>query len=327
MIRFNLKSLVCLIALTLFGKAKTQTLTCANTCPQAESIFSIKTASPVIGSNGQNKLWNFSSVQAVSNTQETYAYLTPSAVAQSTLYPQASMVLQKNAVKNYYLRLANDGIKTAYPSTVTTNVQEVVLPLPFSYGNTFTQTIISTAVDNGDTYVTTKNCTISCTGTGTVVLPWSTYNNVVKVETTSNWTMTKNGAAFGYKQYLTEHTYYSTDIKHRVIYYSQRYEDGPTDYAPYTELLSAEITGVATHMNSDNGFSIYPNPASEEIKILLPSENKAIIKLCSLNCDELITQTFSASTGSVDTSALPKGLYLLVVEQEGKSFVQKISIQ
>lgn len=321
------KYLLHFVGLFLITTVSGQTLTCANTCPQAGRVYGIRTASPVIGAGGQNVLWNFSTFTDFDTKDQPYVYFPVAATPQGSLFPQASVAMKQWNGLYYYMNHANDGIRVAYPTSITVNAPEMYIPFPFSYGKTYTQTIVSSYIENLDTMVTYKYKTIACTGTGTMVLPWMTFNNTLKIETKSNWVTFKNGLVFGYVQHQTEHTYYATDFKHRIVYYRQRYEEGPSDYGPYTEIYRGDITGIETQERNALQVEIMPNPASTHISITQEQEAATQFQLYSAAGQLVLSQHAEALNSKLDVSTFPRGLYLLVIEQGQARFTKKIILE
>jgi hypothetical protein len=73
-----------------------------------------------------------------------------------------------------------------------------------------------------------------------------------------------------------------------------------------------------------NLFSVYPNPTSDLLNI---STNKGIIesvKLTDATGKLIHTQKINSTQGSIHMQHLPKGVYLLTIQMDGKEFTKKI---
>jgi autotransporter-associated beta strand protein len=73
----------------------------------------------------------------------------------------------------------------------------------------------------------------------------------------------------------------------------------------------------------NNPLHIYPNPASDFIVVELPGASTAKVEILNLPGSRVLSQEISSS-GKVDITRLPKGLYLLKINAGGKSHTKKI---
>ena len=92
-------------------------------------------------------------------------------------------------------------------------------------------------------------------------------------------------------------------------------------------------TGINTmginEVEKNNGIKVYPNPASKEINIefnKLLSENTTV-SLTDLSGKKVFSKTYiNLDKITINTAALPKGIYILSVKSEQGNFSQKIII-
>ena len=101
----------------------------------------------------------------------------------------------------------------------------------------------------------------------------------------------------------------------------------PYDTA-YVMISDSCITSLE-ELNFRDGFSIYPNPASQELNVKYQSvENfKGSIRLMTIEgqlVEEVTDMNFSNLNYRIDMGSLPKGIYIIKVETEKGSFVEKI---
>lgn len=209
-----LKNLLLYLAPFFSGQVLTsQTLTCQNNCPQPGQMFSIRTSSPVFSSSGTNQLWNFSQVPAISAGTQMVSYVALGAVPAASLYPQANVVKVENGY-NSFLHTGSNGVRLAVANTSSYNIEPMQLPLPFSYGNTYTQTTLWTVVNGNDTIIHKEVSTFNAHGTGTLILPSGTFNDVLSIKGTKTKSSTLNGAPYDYIYYDNFNYYYSDKIAH-----------------------------------------------------------------------------------------------------------------
>lgn len=74
-------------------------------------------------------------------------------------------------------------------------------------------------------------------------------------------------------------------------------------------------------------FSIYPNPATTSFTISPNGEQQTLrISIIDINGREVMTETIAASR-SIDVSRLPKGTYIVIINQGGNKSTQRLTIR
>jgi M6 family metalloprotease-like protein len=81
-------------------------------------------------------------------------------------------------------------------------------------------------------------------------------------------------------------------------------------------------SGINDSKTSDIGLLLYPNPANEVLNVQLSSFGEAVVEICSLNGNLLITNTITGSA-RINVSELPDGFYLIRVKTAEKIEVIK----
>lgn len=87
---------------------------------------------------------------------------------------------------------------------------------------------------------------------------------------------------------------------------------------------STNIALDVEELESDQALSVYPNPSSEKIEMILhPSINIGIltIQFYSISGEKLISQLYA---DSIDISKIPAGVYFLKIQNETNSWTKKI---
>jgi len=288
-----------------------QTLTCQTSCPKAGEVFSMRTASPVISSPGPNQLWNFSSVYTTTGTF-LLSYSTASTVPSSSLYPQANLVITKHGI-NTFLEVGNAGIRATVPITSTVNTQPMALPLPYAYGDTVTETIISTSVSGTDTFVTAWENSFVTHGSGTLILPSGTFTDVLAIKFKSTQSQTKNGLPYDYIYYTTYYYYYSLEYSHPVLNMRLINNTGPGDFGPQTEFIDHVVVVGDKENYLDNGdeMLVSPNPAGESVNIRLLAHSAGKILVKNSIGQQLKEEEYENGKCSINISDLPEGIYVV----------------
>jgi hypothetical protein len=86
-------------------------------------------------------------------------------------------------------------------------------------------------------------------------------------------------------------------------------------------------TGTEQNEGEFNAISFYPNPGTGELKILNPGNETFRLKVYN-HLGQLVYDTTTPDTGSVDLKSLSKGIYTVVLLKENKTVKQaKIILQ
>ncbi|MEM9051098.1 MAG: T9SS type A sorting domain-containing protein [Bacteroidota bacterium] len=73
-------------------------------------------------------------------------------------------------------------------------------------------------------------------------------------------------------------------------------------------------------------FSVYPNPASESLTILLPNESMAQIEVMDLT-GRILEEIDVTDQRQLDVSGFPEGIYLITVTSELVYLTKKIVVK
>lgn len=308
--------------LFIYRSVSGQTLTCTENCRQV-ALFSMKTSSPVLNNEGQNKLWDFRAVSAISTSTMPTTYMSPTAVPSASLYPTCDLVVQSNSAEAYLIN-SSTGIGELLLSP--NNSKLMLLPLPFSYGNTYTETVSTTVITGADTFVTTYQSTLTAVGTGTLLLPYSSYKNVLSVKLIRIKSQTKNTAPEGSVLTNTSYYYYTPGIRHHLFYTRQLFDTGLNDYGPYTEFVSEQISSIESSQSMNlSTIKFEPNPAHDRVSVHNTQPGDII---CLTNTLQQKVMEISAedSDSTLELGNLSSGLYLISIQTKNGISSQKLFI-
>jgi hypothetical protein len=307
-------------------QARSQTLSCQSNCPQAGEVYSIRTSSPVISQPGANQVWNFSGIDAVSPVTHLISYDPATAVAAGSLYPQANLV--KTASGNTsFLTAGSAGIRAAYASSVNANAGDMLLPLPFAYGDTYTETIIASSVVGTDTFVTTTKISYTAHATGTVILPSGTFTDVLAIKFRSNKAKTKNGNPYGFTIYNETHFFYTPGIHHPLIYSRYMSDSGQMDYGPYTEFIDQVVVGIKDeNAEVETRFAVFPNPATNLLHVKCSTNSKNMLRVTDATGQIVIKKEIEGGDSQLDISGLSNGIYFISLNSDRQMISKKFVV-
>ena len=100
------------------------------------------------------------------------------------------------------------------------------------------------------------------------------------------------------------------------------------EYKIFTYETCQSLTSSATDIVQDLPFSIAPNPASSNIRINLEEDNleSSQLTIYSLQGSLMQTKRLTERVSSVDVSSLPRGMYLVKVQQGNRFAVKKLTL-
>jgi hypothetical protein len=307
-------------------KLQSQTLTCQYNCPKPGQLFSIKTSSPVAATQGINKVWNFTQVQSVSTSAIMVSYVTPSTTPSASAFTQAT-VAKSQSGKYTFLETGSGEVKISTANNVTVNAQSVILPLPFHYGSSHTETI-NTSYYSGTTKIEVlKTKKLNGVGTGTLMLPTGTYTDVLLISGQSVESVTVAGVPDGNVVTNKFSYFYSERIPHPLLYTEQKSETGPMDYGPYTEFIASLETDITSESKeSYPEIQLAPNPCSDFVNISASVNELYGIYIINTLGEKVLNLHYSGGSTDVDLRDLPVGLYTVFVLHQNSTQSRKLII-
>jgi endonuclease/exonuclease/phosphatase family metal-dependent hydrolase len=100
--------------------------------------------------------------------------------------------------------------------------------------------------------------------------------------------------------------------------------ESASDHYPVVADFSMPTTLSVPNINSESSIKIYPNPSNNTLRIDFHKAGKHKVTLTDANGTVLLTHTSSASTTSLDVSAIASGIYFVTVTSgDGNSEAQK----
>lgn len=303
-----------------------QTLTCQTHCPTPGEIFAMKTSSPVPNSSGTNQLWNFGAVAAISPGTHMVSYSAAASVPSASLYPQATIYKSKSG-SGGFLSVGNGGIRSASAITASVNMDVMQLPLPFAYGDSYSETVIFTNVSGTDTIKTYWVDSFHAHGSGTLILPSGTHPNVLAIQVQRTESTKKNGILFGYIDHTNTYYYYSQYVSHYLLFTSQRTTTGPEDYVPYTEFMDHVVQGLQSENADDQSeMSVFPNPTGDLVNIVFAAVTKGTLVLKNTLGQQLIEKKYEGGPCNLNVGDLPEGMYVVSFVSGTFSFNKRLVV-
>lgn len=332
----NLYSIIVLIAIPFMALSQS---VISNVVPNFgdQFVYNAVEDAPSPGPAGANVTWDFSN-ETISETIGNYTVMTPAQVDGSENFPGATMVwtvdmgfgilssfmsFDNNAFTSYGGQFEGAGF-----SSVSTYTDPIVnFTYPLVYQNTGSDVYSGTSSGVSAEIEFSGDQSFVVDGYGTVITPYGTYSNVLRVTTTD--TKTTNASGFEIVSNSTETNWYSPDYPAPVmsILHSEDYNDGTNidsskSMSALVSYTPASTTGLADRYNQ-NVFNIYPNPASDHITLTFDDVKANSVLNIYSSTGKLVETRSIQSHQKTDVTTLSPGLYIAVILVDGKQYAQK----
>lgn len=311
--------------------AQAQTLDQGNTTPAAGTQFTsymgdFRSATP--GGTGQT--WDYSDLQSLGNW--TYSIEDAAGNGNFASFPGANMVEQDPDGFSAFYTYSSAGIEflgfaaPSYNVLMTYQDPQRILVFPCSYNTSWTD-------DFGGSWSSSTGTPATTTGTlegtadavGTLIMPYGTIDNVLRVAITCSYT--DNFGGFGSIQYdLVQHVFYKPGVPAPLVQFTRQTSDGMGNYQQdsTSSWLSGDLVGITGAMQHAVGLEVAPNPAHGQATVIFSSEGGAMqLALFDatgrlLRTEQLDRQPLGLGSHTVDLSGLPAGLYTLQLTGAGR---------
>lgn len=289
--------------LTFFaaGAIAQPTLTGATTNPvigESFLVHSIAYTSP--GSAGANVTWNFSNVSSTGTS--TVSYVNPSATPFGSNFPNATVALSLGSgAYDYY-----SGTTSAFSREGSANSStyipysdaEKLLHYPVTYNSSNTDNLYSTYTSNSVSLTRSGTTTSTADGYGTLILPYGTLTDVMRVKIEQNYEDSYQSTPF-YDYQVTIYVWYKAGIHYPVFSLTSTSINGgsPVEYASY---LDASAVGVGINESvMAQSLNVFPNPSSDVVNVSFSLESASDVKLSVFNMlgEAVITSAVEEASG------------------------------
>jgi len=268
---------------------------------------------------GPNITWNLTALNAMGGAATT-AWLDPTSVPSATAYSGCTIVSKQGSLYSYYkavsspstqlefmgvtssslnMNLSNTAIYQRYPFAFTYYVTD-------TYSGNFTFSLSGTASGGG---------TVVADGTGTLILPSGTYNDVLKIRSSQSTTLTAFPISGTIKQ--TVYSFYHASQKYPLLsvnYQTITVAGSPTVTAIVNGNANNFTVGLKELKADEISLILYPNPATQALNIQIQSPVQPVsMKILDQVGREIYSGEFSAKT---DISKWSAGMYYVEIRTD-----------
>lgn len=326
----------------VFLTAQSPVLTGANSNPFSGESWSLATLdvqnvgtyNP--GQGGPNQTFDFSS--ATSSVSANLQAVLPATTPDGASFTNADICLENTTANNYDYYVANgtqfSRAGVAIPAAnqiIPYSDPEDVLRYPFTLNDSFVDALASTYVSNGVTFVRAGNVTVTADAYGTLILPYGTFNNVLRVRVQEDYTDSFMGNPT--LNYTSDIYNFHLPGTHIPLMNRGSFNSG----FGTTEFGSFAAAGTVANVEAflaNASFFMYPNPATDYVQIHYSLAQKAQVSVQILNLQgqEVISRDFgSLPQGShefqLDLQGFAAGIYLLDLRVNGIPTLKRLQVQ
>lgn len=315
-----------------------QTLTQGNSALQVGDVFTThRSAYLPAGPGGENITWDFSTL-ATGNVV-TYTNVTPASTGHGSSYPASTVAQQLSTGEILFVQADASGMQLwGQASNGEVHVYtdpEGFMTYPCSYGSAWVDEYAATFVSAGTEWV--RNGTISATadGYGTLVMPYGTLDNVLRVHVVQTTQDVYSGG-----EQLTVfnvHYFYRVGVRYPVV----TVMDGiiTTDFGsfPIQTLvwIDQATVGMAEALQRPIGLDLFPNPATAQVNVVFSADGATPVQLEVIDAAgrvvhqrDLGLRSMGIQREQVDVAAFAPGLYTVrLTNGHGGQGVQRLVVE
>ncbi|MBW7866943.1 MAG: T9SS type A sorting domain-containing protein [Brumimicrobium sp.] len=292
------------------------------------------------GPSGANQVWDFSNLGE--DYSDISSYINPSSTPYSSDFPNANVAETRSSSDNIvYYKVTDDDIQlhgtmgtvSGMNVKYSYSIPEKMIFYPITYGDSQTQNWNATVEYQGQPYTSnrTGSTEISADGYGTLKLPSGTYNNVIRILVSQEYTdeVIYQGTPIQVIDYFVDTYYwYQATSKERLMAYSYINVIGSGTQTNIEYNKNPTTTSIELN-NSTLNATIFPNPTSDKLNIHVENQKVQSIELINTLGVVITNELPTPSTDNnyvIDVRDYEKGIYWLRVQTEGENFTQKIII-
>jgi hypothetical protein len=336
-----------LLGLAQLAHAQSPILTSATTDPIANEAFIFKVCDSTgvtPGPGGVSQIWNFTTLTVTqTDTGKSVSCLSlPVGIPSCGGFPGSNLVVTGHGFIKMHEYIATSAAKRSQVGYWAASDTMLVmsdpmdeLQYPFTYLNSFSDPFNGVLTLGTLSAHHTGTVTVTADGYGTLNLP-GRFDNVLRVH--SNQTYRDSANLFGTPIVVVydvnTYSWYKTGYHSALLTIATAVPVGaaPTGPQKIVSYAPQQIADVQVLTGAVAAFDLYPNPASDMLHISFePLDNvqASITLIDALGRQQLIASgNYSGAQHiSFNTSALPKGMYLVRLQCGTETITRKVALQ
>jgi len=317
------------------------------------SITRINSGAITQGASGAAITWNFSTL--TTDNIKTGTFVSPNATPYGTTFAGATTAIAYTPgieygsyTANYeFFNITNSGIaKSGFvnnaspPIAVTYSDPKSLMPFPFTYTNTHSDNYEASYISGTFNVTETGSYSITADSYGTLVLPYGTIQNVLRVRILEN--MTQTIAGFDPFNYTIEtYAWFHPKLAYPFFSITSESLNGspqPSIIARYIQIPGfddtlPDIVDVETVELSD-GVKLYPNPAHDQTLLSFNILQTSPVQIVMMNLKgqvvlPIVNDILQAGQHqiTIDVGSLQQGIYLIAVQTPHQKNTMRLVVQ
>lgn len=286
------------------------------------------------GAAGANLTWDHSSI--TNNASNIQNWVTPASTGLSAAYPNATVALDATGSDYLFYTGSATGFEQDGFSvggfTGTCSDRLTMLAYPSSYSSTFADNMQCSITDGNTTWARTATITGEADGYGTVILPWGTVNNVLRVHTVQHMIDNQYTPASEYD--YDSYSWYKPGTHGPVLNIDKTSVNffGILINDSSATVIDAASVGLAEALRHDIGVDVYPNPATDRVEVVYGVAGGQVMTMDVLDLTGKVvltigrrTQVAGVQREVLDLSDLSAGAYLVrVTDANGATGMKRV---
>ena len=271
---------------------------------------------------GANQVWDASG--AVTSGADNAVMLDLASSTAGNTFPMADVVVLSGGTESY-IDVQADGLyiigsyigNLLITSTYTDPYRYLIYPCQL--GDAWNDTYDGSYMYNAVTYAQAGSGTFEATGYGTLVLPWGSISNVLRVDGTEIYSETGGG---NFYEYIGTFSYF---YKPGLRYFLAKSTDASAtlngspagDQLVFTYMTENSV-GLDEQEASSIGMEVFPNPADRTANVIFTADRALSMEVYDVDGRLCMQRALNgAGAGlfreSIDVSGLPAGMYSVIV--------------
>lgn len=282
------------------------------------------------GPAGAGQTWDLSSLTNLASA--TRQWVAPVATGVGGPFPNATVAVGLTANHFLFYKATATGFEEDGFSLLTTvstcGDRLTLMQYPLAFGGVFSDDMQCDITDGVTSWEETATITAGADSYGTLVLPWGTVNDVLRVRTQTHREETQYGTVSDYDTY----SWYKPGVHFAIATIETRVAtfSGFTIRDSSTAVLDASAIGMEEALRYSIGVDLQPNPATDRVEVVYGVAGGRALSIDLIDLTGTTVRTFPRTTNAagvqretIDLHGLSGGAYLVRVTDHTGAFGMK----
>lgn len=266
------------------------------------------------------------------NSTGSWVYSTAAATPNGASFPTANLAYSSQGLYNYFLD-GPGGLDivgyTSFFGSMNCNPGYRYLKYPFTYNQSETTSANCTGDNFGTPFNRTAQVVLDGDGYGTLVMPFGTFTNVLRIKRTHSGQDLGQGINVTWLTH--EYYYYKPGLSYPLLIIVDDVTNGSA--SAQTIMLDPSMVGVKEALANDIGIEVYPVPATDVIHVRFGASGKLMSTLIDgagriVWTRDLGSRAPGLYEESFDLAGLASGLYTIrITDEHGGSGVKRFAVK